>query len=997
MKAKNMTIGTQLKISIASTLLFVVVLGVVSFYQSDQLNLQTETIYNHPLQIRQAIGHLENDILTMRLSLKDLMLATSDDEKRQSLQLTELSHQDALKQFDVLYERYLGPKTDIDEAKNAFDKWTIARQDNVNLALAGEIDTVKKNLLPGGYVGSYRDQMLARIEKIDTFAYNKANNLYQDSEELHNLLNWQLILLIAVILLLSLVVNYRLLRNINQPLNELTNATHRFQKGDLDARSAYALKNEFGVLTSAFNELAASIQQNIILNAKTSKLTSVMLSVYDTKQFFRETLNALLNHTGCQMAAIYLLSDDQKTYDHFASIGLEDKARVSFDAANLEGEFGPVLTTRQLQHIKNIPEDTRFLFHTVNGKLIPREIVTIPIMAGDQITAIISLINIDRFDQQAIELIRNTTVTMSARIEGVLAYRKIQEFTEVLERQNRELDAQKSELQTQTVELMQQNAELEMQKNLLDEASHLKTNFLSNMSHELRTPLNSVIALSGVLNRRLSAKIPEEEHHYLEVIERNGKNLLLLINDILDISRIEAGREETEIIDFCVNDVIDEVVEMFQPIAKEKNIDLLSFNEDAKQIITSDVDKFRHIMQNLISNAVKFTEEGKVAVSMRQSDQKLMVSVSDTGIGIAEIYLPYIFDEFRQADNSTSRKYGGTGLGLAIAKKYAEMLGGTISAKSILHQGSEFTLYLPLRYAGENGMINGQIEEDISGKPSGLINMNKHKLLSVTPDPSKKTVLLIEDSEPAIIQIKDLMEEIGYRIEVARAAGEAFAIVEQTIPDAIILDLMMPGIDGFAVLKALRDAEVTAHIPVLILTAKHITKEELKFLKRNHVHQLIQKGDVNRIELQNAVTTMLFPQTLEEEKTRREGRPIQGKPVVLVVEDNPDNMLSVKALLADQYVVLEATDGNQSVDIAKQHMPNLILMDIALPVMDGIEAFQAIRKMPELSHIPVIALTASAMLIERETILAYGFDAFIAKPIIEKQFWQVIREVLYGE
>jgi len=207
---------------------------------------------------------------------------------------------------------------------------------------------------------------------------------------------------------------------------------------------------------------------------------------------------------------------------------------------------------------------------------------------------------------------------------------------------------------------------------------------------------------------------------------------------------------------------------------------------------------------------------------------------------------------------------------------------------------------------------------------------------------------------------------------------------------------MMPGIDGFEVLKQIRNAEPTAHIPVLILTAKHISKEELKFLKRNNVHQLIQKGAVSRDELIDSLTSMMAPEPNEVVKPLRPLQNIVGKPTILVVEDNPDNMVTVKALLCDTFIVFEAVDGFMAVEMCNKHRPNLVLMDIALPGMDGIEAFKAIRADAKLQHIPVIALTASAMNSDREIILSHGFDAYISKPIEEKVFFRIINTTLYG-
>ncbi len=799
----------------------------------------------------------------------------------------------------------------------------------------------------------------------------------------------QMVVLVLISLLVVLLVSFFLSRTIAGPVVGISAIVRRFAEGDLDARCATEGADEVATLGKLFNEMAVTIQANSDSDNKYADLAGLMLSEYDAKKFFQATLNALAAHTGSQMAAIYLLNADKKTFEHFESTGVDDNARQSFSAVRFEGEFGPALSSRKVQHIKNISEDTRFAFHTVSGTFIPHEIITLPIIADNEVVAIISLATVSTYSKQSLQLIDKILVTLCARVEGIMAYHKVKEFAEKLEHQNSELEAQKTELYSQATELMTQNSELEMQKKQLDEASRLKTNFLSNMSHELRTPLNSVIALSGVLSRRLAKQIPAEEHSYLEIIERNGKQLLLLINDILDIARIEAGREEVEISDFNINGLLADVIAMILPQAEQKKVGLLHDESETKLQLNCDAAKCRHILQNLIGNAVKFTEKGQVVVKARQTDANIEITVVDSGIGIDAAHLSHIFDEFRQADGSTSRRFGGTGLGLAIAQKYAHLLGGTIAVASRLGSGSEFMLALPLRYAAENRVVAAQSAAGFSraGKPAA------HRPVSVS---EVKTVLLVEDSEPAIVQLKDMLEENGYQILVARDGGEALGIIANTIPDAMVLDLMMPGIDGFEVLKVIREAERTAHIPVLILTAKHITKEELKFLKRNNVHQLIQKGDVNRAELQHAVATMVFPETVAEAKPARQLQTIKGKPVVLVVEDNADNMITIKALLADDFTVLEAVDGLAGVKMAEQGGPHLILMDIALPEMDGIEAFKLIRADAHLQHIPIIALTASAMTSDRETILAHGFDAYVAKPINEKLLYKSIQEALYG-
>jgi signal transduction histidine kinase/DNA-binding response OmpR family regulator/HAMP domain-containing protein len=987
MRIKDFNISTQLKIGFLFNILFIIIIGIVSVLQNYQLGDQTENLYTHPFQVRAAIGKLNADVLSMRLATRDLMLSKTEQDKQRSLQLMDLSALDANKQFDILKDRYLGEKSDIEAAYIAFEKWKTARDANTAMALTGNINPIIESVRSTGEVGKLRDDMLSKIDYIDKFANSKAIRFYADTIELKNKMNLELLLLVTAILLITIAGSYVFLRQIVDPVEELTDTARRFHEGDKMARSAIDSKNEFGVLSGTFNTMVDNIQSSKEMDEIFTDISQTMLSEEDPRTFFKVTLLALCQHTKSQMAAVYLLNESKTYYEHYESVGMDEGAKLRFSAIHPEGEFGSVISTHKIQFVKKIPHDTRFVFQTVSGKFIPREIISIPVLAGNELIAIISLAAVRTYTPASLLLINNLLNTLSARVQGILTFRKMKNFSEKLEMQNTELEQQKTEMTAQSIELSEQNKELELQKNQLKEANRLKTNFLSNMSHELRTPLNSVIALSGVLNRRLASKISEDEFSYIGVIERNGKHLLSLINDILDISRIESGHEEVEITKFNPKNLVAEVASMIKPQVDPKKLELLQTGDNGDLYLISDMHKCQHILQNLISNAVKFTEQGIVEIKTVQVNNQIIISVTDSGIGISADHLPHIFDEFRQADGSTSRKYGGTGLGLAIAKKYANLLGGNIAVTSVLEKGSTFTLTLPVEYNAEKRIID---VPEIS-----------HFTKATNPIPIQpvgtKTVLLVEDSEPAIIQMKDFMEESGYRILVAQDGAEALAIIETTIPDAMIMDLMMPGVDGFEVLKTIRNVDKTAHIPVLILTAKHLTNEDLKFLKRNNVHQLIQKGDVNREDLLNAVVSMVTNHIEEAEKPVRSMQAISGKPVVLVVEDNPDNMLTVKAIMEDKYTVIEAFDGSDGITMAKKHKPHLILMDIALPGLDGIEAFKAIRKDGRMQHIPIIALTASAMTSDRETILAHGFDGYLVKPIEEKVFFKTINEVLFGK
>lgn len=1017
MKLKNLKIGTQLKIGFGIIILLIVFLGIISWQQTDRIALQANEIYEHPFKVRQALGELKTDIMAMRLEFRNYLLAQSDQERQTAILNTEAYQSDAEQQFKILSEKYLGPPSDVENARNAFSRWVILRVGNREIGNPGNVAGAMARLEKTGDIGIEREKLLSGIKKIDDFAKSKANELLFRATNLNRLLNRQLAFLVIGILGLSILIIYFLNRNIRRPVVELAHATNLFREGKLDVRSKYQSSNEFGQLSTSFNHMAKTIEAELTLNNQAAKLAGVMLSEDDAHKFSHALLSSLLEQTHSQMGAVYFLNEDKTVFEHFECVGMDQEGCKPFSAIHFEGEFGAALSTQKIQHITNIPEDTRFSFHTVSGKFKPRAIITIPIVSGNETVAVLSLMSIVNFSKNSIRLIHNIHGMINARMDGILTYRKMIDFSLQLSRQNTELEtqrqelhilnkelirrseivsaanseleAQKRELSAQASELTEQNVELEMQKKQLDESNRLKTIFLSNMSHELRTPLNSVIALSGVLNRRLSGKIADEEYSYLDVIERNGKQLLALINDILDLSRIEAGREEMDLKKFRITDLIREVVEMIEPQAVQKNINL-SYSADGDGIdIISDYEKCRHILQNIVANAVKFTETGGVEVSLEVKNNRIYIAVSDTGIGIAKEHLNHIFDEFRQADGSNSRKYGGTGLGLTIARKYAELLGGKIEVESIRGKGSRFTLSLPAQLVlPENDSVN-----DEAHLRSHHTNGGNHY---GTEDLSKKTILLVEDTEAVIIQMRDILASQGYGIMVAHNGTEALELIEQQIPDAMILDLMMPEVDGFEVLRRIRDEEKTDRLPVIILTAKYVTKDELAFLKNNGILQLIQKGDINKDQLLEAVFRMVVPKVEEVQQPVKQQIPVEvaGTPVVLVVEDNPDNMLTIKALLGSEFTVLEAENGLVGIELARLHQPHLILMDIALPGINGIEALNEIRKTDGLGHVPIIAVTASAMKGDMENLVTLGFNAYISKPIDSVLFEKTIREFL---
>ncbi len=983
MNAFNPKIGTQLSLGFGVILALILALGAMAWFQSNEMAKRTTDLYEHPLTVRSAIGELKADILTMRVHMIDLVLVSDSGQIDAILQSIVVSRYDALKQFTVLYDRYLGDPVDVDLASEDFGRWESVREETIRLLRAGRTEAAVARTRSEGAGGALVTVLMDHIQKIDDFASDKAKALYRDSLQLKADLDRRLAFLVAGMFSLAFLIVFLLYRSIRRPLSELASATLRFRQGQREARCGWSSSDEFGLLSSSFNELADVIEAELSLGSRSTAISAIMLAEDESGPFCRKVLGSLMEHTSAQLGAVYLLNEEKTCFEHFESIGMDASRARSFSATSLEGEFGPAVASGRIQRMPEIPEDSRFSLGTASGSFIPRDIVTIPLVVGSETMAVISLASLGNFDAMGLRLLESIHVALCARMDGVLAYRRLRSFSRRLEDQNRELEAQKNELAAQARELTQQNAELEMQKKQLDEANRLKTSFLSTMSHELRTPLNSVIALSGVLGRRLLGKLPEEEYSYLDVIERNGKQLLSLINDILDLSRIEAGRDELDLGEFDPATLLREVVDLIAPQATQKGIALGYRSQAALPPVSSDYEKCRHVLQNIVANAVKFTQTGSVEIMAEASDKAIVIKVRDTGIGIEAKDLGLIFDEFRQVDASASRRHGGTGLGLTIAKKYARLLGGDIAVESVMGVGSTFSFSLPL---GAVAPMAGSARQRSLGAPRQRLG---------GPARAGGSILLVEDSEGVIIQMKDMLASQGYRISVARDGAEALAQIAREVPDAMILDLMMPAVDGFEVLRRIRENEETDELPVIILTAKYVTKEELAFLKHNHVHQLIRKGDINREQLLEAVAGML--DSAEDEAERREGPRVESGeplPLVLAVEDNPDNMLTLRALLSPLCRLLEAADGEAALALAAAHIPDLILMDIAMPGMSGIEALKQLRRDRTLRDIPVVAVSARAMRGDRENFLGYGFDSYISKPIDQERLQAALAECL---
>ncbi len=747
-------------------------------------------------------------------------------------------------------------------------------------------------------------------------------------------------------------------------------------------------------------------------------------------------LSYLARRLGARVGAAYVAEGHGvfRRFGGYALSGAPGPERV----AEGEGLVGQAAQSRQTVHARHVPS-AHLEVQSGVGHSAPGELVVLPAVHNGSVQAVIELGFFRPVQDVDLELLARASEQLAVAVRSAKDRSQLETLLDETQRQAEELQAQQEELrvsneeleqqsrvlqesqaqmEAQQTELEQSNAQLEEQTQQLEyqkqqllraqdaltdkardleQASQYKSEFLANMSHELRTPLNSSLILAKLLADNKGGNLTAEQVRYAETIHGAGNDLLTLINDILDLAKIEAGQATVDIESVNLARAVQSIADPLRPLAREKNLAFSAVVEPGvPEQIRTDAQRLGQILKNLLSNAIKFTERGEVALRVSaQPDGRVAFSVRDTGIGIPEHQQNLIFEAFRQADGSTHRKYGGTGLGLSISRDLAQLLGGSVSVQSTPGQGSVFTLVLPLQ-APEPAHSDTDTDTAASGyglpqravatasatpaSPATQADMVP-AVPAIAPVPEaprrppsavaddrdslqagKRTILVVEDDVRFARILHDLAHEMGFQCIVTHSGGEGLAAATDYMPSAVVLDMNLPDFSGLGVLDQLKRNPATRHIPVHVVSVADYSQEALGLGAMGYALKPVKRDEL--------------VQALE----RMEAKFTQALRRVLVVEDDDRQRESMGHLLANGDVeIVGAETAQRALQLLRESTFDCMVMDLNLPDLSGYELLEQMAGQEDVAFPPVIVYTGRSLSRDEEQRLRRFSKSIIIK------------------
>ncbi|WP_250455132.1 response regulator [Caballeronia sp. ATUFL_M2_KS44] len=774
-------------------------------------------------------------------------------------------------------------------------------------------------------------------------------------------------------------------------------------------RELMQLSNAFGLAITEHEKQARALQEQAWLRDGQTQLAEKVIGRLSVDKLCQTILDFLADYLNVSLGAFYVREPDGEL-KRTAAFGFDPESGLAPESlSGVKSLVGQAVHARKLTRIDNVPSGY-WKVTSALGANTPGSIVILPIENEGRASGAIELGAMHALTERDRQFLETIAHNVGDFVEAAQYRERLQQVLEETQQLNEELQTQQEELRTtneeleqqttalshaqaylanQKVELEQTNEQLADQARVLDErnaalnaaqgeleqraealqrASRYKSEFLANMSHELRTPLNSSLILARLLSENRSGNLTADQVKYADTIYSAGNDLLDLINDILDLSKVEAGKLDLHIEEAPVARVMESLARTFDPLARQKKLalDIKSENADLPNL-TTDFRRLEQILKNLLSNAVKFTDAGRVSLTLRCAGEGAVeFVVKDTGIGIARDQLETIFEAFQQADGTASRHYGGTGLGLSISRSLAHLLGGRIAVESAPGEGSTFTLTMPLVFEAPlpapepapEAQPEPVIDDPVELPPSvPVIDDDRFETAL-----HRRLVLVIED-EPEFARILlDLAHELNYRCIVSGTASESLRLAQERSPSAILLDIGLPDRSGLVVLQELKANPKTRHIPVHVVSASDRTEAALHLGAIGYAVKPTTRDQL----------TGIF-QRLEEKSSQKIKR-------VLLVEDDARQRQSIVELISDKDVEITPVEfGRDALELLKTTVFDCMIIDLKLPDMQGNDLLREMASTDAFSFPPVIVYTGRNLTRDEEAELMRYSKSIIIK------------------
>ncbi len=799
--------------------------------------------------------------------------------------------------------------------------------------------------------------------------------------------------------------------NLTSQVRAIAEVATAVTKGDLTRSIQVDARGEVAELKDNINTMITNLRLTTDLNTEQdwlktnlARFTNMLQGQRDLTTVGRLLLSELTPLVNAHMGVIYQVENEDNPELHllaaYASDGNYPHPKVMQFG---DGLVGQCAMDKRHRLVSDIPSDIVPVSSALL-RLVPKNLVVLPVLFENQVKAVIELASLSNFTTSQRTFLEQLTdsigivlnsIEATMQTEGLLKQSQqlageLQAQQKELQQTNEQLEQKAQQLAERNVEVERKNQEIEQARRALEEkatelalTSKYKSEFLANMSHELRTPLNSILILGQQLTENADGNLTLKQVEFARTIHGAGTDLLNLISDILDLSKIELGTVTVDAEEILTSNLLETVARPFRHEAENRQ---LSFNIDvdpnlARSLVT-DSKRLQQVLKNLLSNAFKFTAEGGVrlgvsaAVGGWSAEHPLLngapaviaFEVSDTGIGIPSEKQKLIFEAFQQADAGTSRKYGGTGLGLAISRELASLLGGEIHLKSAPGRGSAFTLYLPLKYSGPT--VAPRVATSQYGSAPALQAATQERVIEQLPDdrlnlePGDTILLIVEDDPHYARVLIDLARDKGFKVLVAARGTEALDLAKQYQPAAVSLDVFLPDMLGWTVLSQLKHNPLTRHIPVQIIT-----------LDEDRQHALARGAFsfVNKPTTTEGVSAALS-QIREYAKPRRKR--------LLIVEDNEAEQLAIRELLDHDDIEIVSTDSGAGALSALRENPwDCVVLDLRLPDMSGFEVLDKIRNDTALSNVPVVVFTGRELSAEEDAELHTMARSIVVKGV----------------